>query len=115
MLQQNCILHIMISNFNFCVILTIFSTKHITTTIIIQRIAIAPYWLTSFADIVILLFVCFCSGPATDDKYFCDCLFVVSVINLLGPGRTADIVFWGYRDQEDESCLWFDFTPMAQN
>ena len=29
------------------------------------------------------LFVCFCSGPATDDKHFCDCLFVVSTINLL--------------------------------
>ena len=40
---------------------------------------------------VILLFVCFCSGPATYDKHICDCLFVVSTINLLGPGRTDEI------------------------
>ena len=38
------------------------------------------------------MFVCFCSGPATDDKHICDCLFVVSTINLLlGPGRTLCI------------------------
>ena len=37
---------------------------------------------------IMLLFVCFCSGPATYDKHICDCLFVVSTINLLGPGRT---------------------------
>ena len=36
--------------------------------------------------IVVCLFVCF-SGPATDDKHCFDCLFVVSTINLLGPGR----------------------------
>ena len=33
------------------------------------------------------LFVCLFSGPATDDKHCFDCLFVVSTINLLGPGR----------------------------
>ena len=43
--------------------------------------------------IVILLFVCFCSGPATDDKHFCDCLFPVSTINLLGPGGTLCHIF----------------------
>ena len=36
------------------------------------------------------LFVCLFSGPATDDKHCFDCLFVVSTINLLGPGRTEE-------------------------
>ena len=34
--------------------------------------------------------VCLLSGPATDDKQCFNCLFVVSTINLLGPGRTED-------------------------
>ena len=38
------------------------------------------------------LFVCLFSGPATDDKHCFDCLFVVSTINLLGPGRTLMMI-----------------------
>ena len=39
----------------------------------------------------ILLFVClFLFRSCTDDKHICDCLFVVSTINLLGPGRTEE-------------------------
>ena len=37
---------------------------------------------------LLLLFVCLLSGPATDDKHCFDCLLVVSTINLFGPGCT---------------------------
>ena len=41
-------------------------------------------------SILLLLFVCLLSGPATDDKHCFDCLLVVSTINLFGPGRTNE-------------------------
>ena len=50
-------------------------------------IYIYTYHIIFVLNLRILLFVYFCSGPATDDKHFRDCLFVVSTINLLSPGR----------------------------
>ena len=43
----------------------------------------------AFCCVIILLFVCLLSGPATDDKHCFDCVLLVSTINLLGPGRTV--------------------------
>ena len=43
---------------------------------------------------IILLFVCFRSGPAKYDKTKFDRLFVVSTINFLGPGRTSRAINW---------------------
>ena len=59
----------------------------------------------------ILLFVCLLSGPATDDKHSFDCLLVVSTINLLGSGRTKNIVILGQfrtRDLSRGLSEWYN-------
>ena len=59
-------------------------------------IYIYTYHIIFVLNLRILLFVCFCSGPATDDKHFRDCLFVVSTINLLSPGRNEKKNWWAW-------------------
>ena len=55
-----------------------------------------------------MLFVCFSSGPATDDKHFLVVYWkVVSTINLLGPGRTDKILESIWQCSNREKWKWF--------
>ena len=49
---------------------------------IVNAVPVAHYSrVTVNVEIFILLFVCFCSGPATDDKHCFDCIFLQLVLS----------------------------------